>query len=124
MRASKRGWRRDESTRRPPQGGTRLSRLASGLGQVASGVMVLLAMQPTVVSETGRRENNEDAAFASSRLAAVADGVGGAAAGEVASRLAIQKMIALDSRRIEHPLEQELGDAIADANDVIEFVVV
>jgi PPM family protein phosphatase len=79
-------------------------------------------MQPAVLSEVGRRENNEDAVFASPRLIAVADGVGGAAAGEVASRLVIQKMIGLDNRRIERPLEQELTDAVLDANDVIAFV--
>lgn len=85
--------------------------------------MACLAMQPVVVSETGRRKNNEDSAFASSRLVAVADGVGGAAAGEVASGLAIQKMIALDKRRLINPLEQELGDAVLDANALIEFAV-
>ena len=78
-------------------------------------------MQPAVISEVGRRANNEDAAFASPRLIAVADGVGGAAAGEVASRLAILKMIGLDKHRIERPLEQELNDAVIDANDVIAF---
>jgi protein phosphatase len=80
-----------------------------------------LKMQTKVLSEAGRRENNEDAAFASPRLAAVADGVGGAAAGEIASRLAIQKMIALDQRRLAHPLERELSDSVADANAVIAF---
>ena len=78
-------------------------------------------MQPTMFSEVGRRENNEDALFASPRLVAVADGVGGAAAGEVASGLAILKMIALDKRRLVHPLKEELGDAVADANAVIAF---
>jgi serine/threonine protein phosphatase PrpC len=81
-------------------------------------------MQPAVISEVGRRANNEDAVFASPRLIAVADGVGGAAAGEVASRLAILKMIGLDKRRIERPLEQELNDAVIDANDVIAFATV
>jgi serine/threonine protein phosphatase PrpC len=85
--------------------------------------MASLAMQPVVISETGRRDNNEDSAFASSRLVAVADGVGGATAGEVASALAIQKMIALDKRRLIHSLEQELGDAVLDANALIEFAV-
>jgi serine/threonine protein phosphatase PrpC len=78
-------------------------------------------MRPAVISEVGRREHNEDAVFASPRLIAVADGVGGAAAGEVASMLAILKMIGLDKRRIERPLEQELNDAVIDANDVIAF---
>src|ERR1700742_3595311 len=81
-------------------------------------------MHSTVLSERGRRENNEDAAFASPRLVAVADGVGGAAAGEVASRLAIVKMIGLDKRPLLHPLEQELGDAVDDANAVIAFASV
>jgi serine/threonine protein phosphatase PrpC len=81
-------------------------------------------MQPAVISEVGRRTNNEDAVFASPRLIAVADGVGGAAAGEVASRLAILKMIGLDKRRIERPLEQEFNDAVIDANDVIAFATV
>jgi hypothetical protein len=76
-------------------------------------------MQPTVLSEVGLRENNEDAAFASPRLVAVADGVGGAASGEIASRLAILKMVGLDKRRLIGSLEREFGEAVADANAVI-----
>ena len=78
-------------------------------------------MRPTTLSEVGPRENNEDAAFASPRLAAVADGVGGAAAGELASRLVIERMTALDKRRLQHSLEDELAGAVADANAVIEL---
>lgn len=78
-------------------------------------------LQPTVLSEVGLRGNNEDAAFASPRLLAVADGVGGAAAGELASRAAIMKMASLDKRRLTGPLEDELADAVADANDLISF---
>lgn len=80
-------------------------------------------IQPALVSEVGPRENNEDAAFVSPRLAVVADGVGGATAGEVASRLAIDKIISLDKRRLEHPLQEELTEALADANAVIHFVI-
>lgn len=69
----------------------------------------------------GLRANNEDAAFASPRLLAVADGVGGAAAGELASNAAIMKMVALDKRRLTGRLEDELADAVADANDLISF---
>lgn len=83
--------------------------------------MSALAMQPAMVSEVGRRENNEDAVFASPRLVAVADGVGGAAAGELASRLTILKMMGLDKRRLVGPLEQEFDNTIADANAVIAF---
>ena len=70
------------------------------------------------------RENNEDAAFASSRLVAVADGVGGAAAGELASSAAIMKMVSLDKRRLVNTLENEFADAIADANDLISVSTV
>lgn len=82
-----------------------------------------LMLQPTVLSEVGRRENNEDAAYGSPRLVAVADGVGGEAAGELASRLAIQKLAGLDKRRLVHPLDREFTDAVADANAVISFAV-
>jgi PPM family protein phosphatase len=78
-------------------------------------------LQPTVLSEVGLRSNNEDSVFASSRLVAVADGVGGAAAGELASQLAILKMIALDKRRLLQPLDRELSDAVADANELISL---
>jgi serine/threonine protein phosphatase PrpC len=85
--------------------------------------MPALMMRSAVASEVGPRQNNEDAAFASPRLAAVADGVGGAIAGEVASSLAIDKIVGLDKRRLEHPLQQELTAAVADANAVIEFLI-
>jgi len=80
-----------------------------------------LMLQPTAVSEVGLRDNNEDAVFASPRLVAVADGVGGAAAGEIASSLAILKMQALDKRRLLQPLDRELNEAVADANALISF---
>jgi serine/threonine protein phosphatase PrpC len=78
-------------------------------------------LRPTVLSEVGLRSNNEDAVFASSRLVAVADGVGGAAAGELASQLTILKMVALDKRRLLQPLDRELSNAVADANDLISL---
>lgn len=81
----------------------------------------LLVLRPTALSEVGLRDHNEDAVFASPRLLAVADGVGGAAAGELASHLAILKMVALDKRRLLQPLERELSDAVTDANDLISF---
>jgi protein phosphatase len=83
-----------------------------------------LTLQPVTLSEVGLRNNNEDAVFASPRLVAVADGVGGAAAGELASSIAILKMGALDNRRLLHPLDRELSDAVADANDLISFATV
>ena len=81
-------------------------------------------MRPATVTDVGPRDNNEDAAFASPRLLAVADGVGGAVAGELASRLVVDKMRHLSEVRLEHGLVDELVAAVADANDVIEFAAV
>jgi PPM family protein phosphatase len=80
-------------------------------------------MRAAVVSETGHRENNEDAVFGSPRLLAVADGVGGEVAGEVASRLAINKLVSLTTRRLDRTLEQEFAAAVADANSAVGFVI-
>jgi len=82
-----------------------------------------LALESAVRSDVGPvRRNNEDAAYASPRLAAVADGVGGAAAGEVASRAAIDALVALDKRRLERPLAEALRAAVADGNARIGFI--
>jgi protein phosphatase len=70
----------------------------------------------------GRRANNEDAVFVSSRLLAVADGVGGSAAGEVASRLVIDALAHLDKRRLTGSLEEELQQAVGAGNDGVAFV--
>lgn len=85
--------------------------------------MAALTMRCASRSDTGRRANNEDAVYASSRLAAVADGVGGAEAGEVASRWAISAMESLDKRWVPGDLGTELRAAVMQANDTLGFLV-
>jgi protein phosphatase len=66
------------------------------------------------LSDTGRRRfNNEDSFVCEPPLFAVADGVGGAQAGEVASRLAAG---ALGERRLGSQGEDVLVELVAEAN--------
>jgi PPM family protein phosphatase len=81
-----------------------------------------LALECGVRSEAGRRANNEDSIFASRRLAAVADGVGGEAAGEVASGLAVTALAGLESRFLGGSLDDALAGAVREANERIRFV--
>ena len=90
---------------------------------VASRAVSALTLDATARTETGPvRRHNEDAVFAGPRLVAVADGVGGAAAGEVASRLAIDVVAHLAGSRLDRPLDAALADAVETANDTIRFV--
>ena len=73
-------------------------------------------------TDVGRRPNNEDAVFASPRLAAVADGVGGAAAGEVASRTLINALVHVDKCRLQGRVEDALAAGIARGNETIGFI--
>jgi PPM family protein phosphatase len=81
-----------------------------------------LMLQAAARSDIGRRANNEDSVFASPRLAAVADGVGGAAAGEVASQAVINALVHLDKCRLEGRLEDALACAVGHGNDTIAFI--
>ncbi len=64
------------------------------------------------------RATNEDSLYAGSRLVAVADGVGGQAAGEVASELAIAAVAPLDDQDSDDPVE-DLRAAVRTANRMI-----
>jgi PPM family protein phosphatase len=85
--------------------------------------MAALAMELATRSDVGRRPANEDAVLGTSRLLAVADGVGGAVAGEVASRVVIDALAALDKRFLDGPLEDELRAAVTSANENLAFVI-
>ena len=76
-----------------------------------------LALRFAVRSDVGLlREGNEDSAYAGPRLLAVADGVGGNAAGEVASAATIKTIAALDAEDPGPDLIGALADAVATAN--------
>jgi PPM family protein phosphatase len=81
-----------------------------------------LSLECTARTDVGRRTNNEDAVFASPRLAAVADGVGGAAAGEVASWTLIYALMHVDKCRLQGRLEDALAAGIAQGNATIGFI--
>jgi PPM family protein phosphatase len=76
-----------------------------------------LELRYAVRSDVGLlREGNEDSAYAGPRLLAVADGMGGHAAGEVASALTIESMAELDADQGSGDMLQMLAMAVALAN--------
>jgi protein phosphatase len=76
-----------------------------------------LSLRSAIVSDPGLvRANNEDAAHAGDRLLVVADGVGGQPAGEVASEIVVQTLLALDRAPIDADAGTALAEAVAAAN--------
>ncbi|KJE22203.1 serine/threonine protein phosphatase [Frankia torreyi] len=76
-----------------------------------------LRLHFAVRSDVGHvREGNEDSAYAGQRLLAVADGMGGHAAGEVASSMVISRLADLDDDIDSDDLVTELNEAVRDAN--------
>ncbi|MGI8677791.1 MAG: PP2C family protein-serine/threonine phosphatase [Jatrophihabitans sp.] len=75
----------------------------------------MLTISSAAVTHTGRvRESNEDSMLVTDRFVAVADGLGGHAAGEVASSIAVERLRLLDDCEIVHP--DDVISAIEDAN--------
>jgi len=69
------------------------------------------------------RQNNQDSVYAGPRLLALADGMGGHAAGEVASKLVIQALVPLDEDVPSDDLLGELRDAMVQGNAAITDLV-
>jgi PPM family protein phosphatase len=83
-----------------------------------------LALRYAIRSDVGLlREGNEDSAYAGPRLLAVADGMGGHAAGEVASAAAIAAISRLDEDVPGGDLLDALGGAVAEANLTLHDMV-
>jgi PPM family protein phosphatase len=76
-----------------------------------------LAIRCAVQSDVGlAREDNEDSAYAGARLIAVADGMGGHAAGEVASATVIEALRPLDTEVPAGELLNALDHAVRQAS--------
>jgi len=78
---------------------------------------VALILRYAVRSDLGLvRSNNEDSVYAGPRLLAIADGMGGHAAGEVASKIVISALESLDEDRSIGELTDALRRAVLEAN--------
>ena len=70
------------------------------------------------------RKNNQDSGYATPHLLVVADGMGGAAAGDLASAVAVDTLMRLDASEVSGPAMLEtIGAAVATANDRIADLV-
>ena len=69
------------------------------------------------------RKNNQDSGYASPHLLVVADGMGGAAAGDLASAVAIDSMRKIQDPRQGEQMLEVLAGAIHEANDKIAELV-
>jgi PPM family protein phosphatase len=69
------------------------------------------------------RKNNQDSGYASPHLVVVADGMGGAAAGDLASAVAIDTIRKIDGPATGEQMLEVLASAIHQANDKIAELI-
>ncbi|MDT7804697.1 MAG: family protein phosphatase, partial [Actinomycetota bacterium] len=69
------------------------------------------------------RSSNQDSVYAGPRLLALADGMGGHAAGEVASKVVIASLAPLDDDEPGDDLLAQLREAVANGNAAIAELV-
>ena len=69
------------------------------------------------------RSNNQDSVYAGPRLLALADGMGGHAAGEVASKVVIAALAPLDDDEPGDDLLGQLHEAVLNGNNAIAELV-
>jgi PPM family protein phosphatase len=85
---------------------------------------VSLRLRYAVRSDVGlTRADNEDSAYAGPRVLVIADGMGGAAAGEVASSVAVATIARLDEETAGTDLIGPLREAVDDAQAQIAVLV-
>ena len=84
-----------------------------------------LALRYAARSDIGLlREGNEDSGYAGPRLLVLADGMGGHAAGEVASSVAVAMLASLDDDAPGSDILDRLSSAVQDANNHLRDMVV
>lgn len=83
-----------------------------------------LALRYLAHSEIGLvRKNNQDSAYVSPTMLVVADGMGGAAAGDLASAIAVRELKAADAALSGDQMLDALSDAIGSASAAISELI-